>query len=237
MSADTFIEPRPVEAGPHEAKFVLPADRVPAVLDFLTSRLSLDPEHPEAIVTSLYYDTPGLRLLADKEDSDYLKSKVRVRWYRDPVTGEVSPDAFMEMKAKEGARRSKARVPMPGEGPEIAGMSLLDPRLNELPRRLVEAGVDVPPGLAPLITIAYRRRRFVLPRVNARVCIDWDIRTTHVHPRVGAAPNTPLPEAVVEVKGSERMLTIELANLTLLGVRLSSFSKYLNCVRSVHRRF
>ena len=82
----------------------------------------------------------------------------------------------------------------------VAAARPTDPRLARLPSILAERGESVPPGLAPLVTIAYRRRRFVLPRLGARVCIDSDIRATAAHPRLGVATGRALPSAVVEVK-------------------------------------
>ena len=230
------ITPTVLEGGPHEAKFVLPATRVPAVLAFLGTRLCPDPEHPEAFVSSLYYDTPGQRYLADKESSDYLKTKIRVRWYSDSVTGALYPDAFLEAKSKEGARRAKTRVVLAGQATDIAALSLTDPKLRHLITRLTEEGVRLEPGLVPLVHIRYRRRRYVLPRVNARVCVDWDIRTPVAHPTLGAATTRPLPTAVIEIKGHERVLPTELVPLSLFGARLASFSKYLVCIDAIRER-
>lgn len=236
MPPQPLIQPVKLKSGPHEAKFEVPGTAAHRVHSLLRQRLAVDPEYPDAHVYSLYFDSPSLRYLEDKDGSDYLKTKVRIRWYGDPGTLECLPDAFLETKAKVGATRSKVRVMLPGMAPEIAAMDFGDARLVRLIQGLSEQGVSLLPGLTPLVLIRYRRRRFVLPRVKARVCIDTDIRTLAAHPSLGAVIPRPLPHAVMEVKGSERVLPAELIPMSSLGVRLNSFSKYLRCVDAVRTR-
>ncbi len=236
MSAPPSIQPVKLKTGPHEAKFEIPGTAAHRVHALLKQRLPADPEYPDALVYSLYYDSPSLRYLEDKEGSDYLKTKVRIRWYGDPETFEPLPDAFLEAKSKEGASRFKERIHLPGAAPEIASMRLDDPRLVQLIKRLSERGVDLARGLTPLVLIRYRRRRFVLPRLNTRVCIDSDIQPIDGHPSLGAVMPRPLPSAVMEVKGGERVLPTELIPMSSLGARLNSFSKYLRCVDAIRMR-
>jgi len=75
-----------------------------------------DPEFPRNIIASIYYDTRGWKFLREKVDSDYLKTKVRVRWYHNPETLELEENAFIEVKSKTGAPRSKFRLKSPFSG-------------------------------------------------------------------------------------------------------------------------
>jgi SPX domain protein involved in polyphosphate accumulation len=86
----------------HEAKFTLYGSAVPNVMALMQERLSEDDAFPTARISSLYYDTPDLRFVSDKRNSDYLKQKVRLRWYDNPSTGVTDPDAFFEVKNKNG---------------------------------------------------------------------------------------------------------------------------------------
>ena len=64
-----------------EIKYTVPASRVPALCSLLDARCHPDPHYPRGHVRSLYFDTPDLRFLAEKSDGDFLKTKVRLRWY------------------------------------------------------------------------------------------------------------------------------------------------------------
>ncbi len=68
-----------------ELKFTLPQGRAPLVRSWLDRICRRDPEFPAAVVWTIYYDTPGLISLSEKINSDYLKRKIRVRWYSDPA--------------------------------------------------------------------------------------------------------------------------------------------------------
>ncbi len=210
----------------HEAKFTMHASAVPNVMALMQERLSEDGAFPTARISSLYYDTPDLRFVADKRNSDYLKQKVRLRWYDNPDTGVTDPDAFFEVKNKNGAIRRKFRVALRGEAPHLAALDLTSAELCSLPARLAEDGPFLPVGLEPFLVVSYLRKRFVLERTQTRISLDWDIRMPRSQPRFGPAPDRPLDTAVVELKGDLRALPPELQELSALGVRLGSFSKY-----------
>ena len=99
-------------AATFEAKFVAERWRAESARRWLQMVCRPDPDFPEATVYTVYYDTPGLRCLHEKLNGDYLKSKVRLRWYR---VGERAGDtAFLEVKMRLGSRREKVRVPAYG---------------------------------------------------------------------------------------------------------------------------
>lgn len=212
--------------GSHEAKFTLQASAMPNVMALMQERLSEDGAFPTARISSLYYDTPDLRYVADKRNSDYLKQKVRLRWYDNPDTGVTDPDAFFEVKNKEGAVRRKFRVALRGEAPHLAALDLTDAELASLPARFAKDSPALPASLEPLLVVSYIRKRFILERTGTRISLDWDIRMPRSHPRFGPTPGRPLDTAVVELKGDLRVLPPELQRLSALGVRLGSFSKY-----------
>jgi hypothetical protein len=219
--------------GSHEAKFTMHASAVPNVMALMQERLAEDEAFPTARISSLYYDTPDLRFVADKRNSDYLKQKVRLRWYGNPDTGLIDPDAFFEVKSKEGAQRRKLRVALRGEAPHLAALDLASAELASLPMRFAENGPLLPAGLEPFLVVSYLRKRFVLERTGTRIALDWDICVPRVHPRFGPVPDRPLNTAVVELKGDLWVLPPDLQELSALGVRLSSFSKYGQCAERV----
>ena len=75
-----------------ELKFVGERWQEAAVLRWLTLVCRPDPAFPESTIFTVYYDTPALDCLGHKSNSDYLKTKVRLRWYR--VADRITDSAF-----------------------------------------------------------------------------------------------------------------------------------------------
>ena len=65
----------------HEIKFVGPARAAPFAAASLEAVCAPDDEFPGNIVHSVYFDTPDLASYAEKANGDYLKTKLRLRWY------------------------------------------------------------------------------------------------------------------------------------------------------------
>jgi hypothetical protein len=219
-----------------ELKFVLPASRADMARRWIEALCVRDPKFPDADVSTVYYDTPALAALDEKLNSDYLKTKVRVRWYAEPGRGAAGP-AFVELKRRIGSRREKirARLDVPAEA--IAGRPLDDPIFQALPRALpASAGALAGPAWQPMLELTYRRRRFVDPASGARLSLDTGIAVVRLNHRFLSARNMgPLPLAVVEVKGFEDTLPGRLQPLLALGARKQSMSKYAALLLHVRR--
>src|SRR5687768_17555941 len=157
-----------------ELKFTLPAGRVHVARQRLERLCRPDPEFPSALVWTIYYDTPALDSLGEKINSDYLKRKIRVRWYSD-LEGRVSGPAFVEAKLRLGTQRSKVRARLPYPAEEIAQWDLQDPRLLSAPLLLREQGVLGDASWQPMLLLRYRRDRFVEHITRSRVSLDADI--------------------------------------------------------------
>jgi hypothetical protein len=223
---DSLTE-RPAE---HELKYALATTRVPAVLAWLHGVCEADPVFPRGVVSSIYYDERDLGLLFEKLNSDFLKTKVRLRWYADPATPEEGGPAFLEAKFRCGAIRDKVRVPTEFRGSWLSRLPLDDPRLVEIPRRLRGLGCLVSSSLVPVITIRYERHRFIEPASRARVSLDFDIHVVGVnHAVVPSVAPVALRTAVMEIKGPFDEAPPALAGLTAFGSRRASFSKYGVC--------
>ncbi|MDX1998988.1 MAG: polyphosphate polymerase domain-containing protein [Thermoanaerobaculia bacterium] len=205
---------------PHEQKWLYPVHLATAVQAFLAGVLRPDPVHPVGRVTSVYFDTPGLDSLAEKQASDYLKTKIRVRWYDGAGT------AFWEIKRRIGSRREKLRGDLALPAATAAGLDLDDPRWLAVPAELRQLGLPLVPDLRPSIEIRYRRRRFVDPATGARVALDDGILRGRTAARLSWLSGEALPWAVVEVKHPRAELGGPLYALAALGGRRVSFSKY-----------
>jgi len=217
----------------HELKFLLPGDCTPSVLRILGHLAQADPQHPRGFVESVYFDTRTLALLNEKINSDYLKTKVRVRWY--PDAGQVaSGPSFLELKRRIGTRRSKVRIETPYPAEVLSRSPLTGAELAGIPHLLRSHGMPVVEDFVPLLVVRYHRWRFVEPFTQARIALDTGILVprTHAHFLPAANP-TPLASAVLEVKSPHARLPERLAILTELGCRKSSFSKYAACYAHV----
>jgi hypothetical protein len=223
---DVAALPAP-SSGERELKFTLPAGRVHLARQRLESLCRRDPEFPSAIVWTIYYDTPAFVSLGEKLNSDYLKKKIRVRWYSD-LEGRPTGPAFVEAKIRIGTRRSKVRARLPYPAEEIAGWELDDPRLQSIPLLLRDQGILDQDAWQPMMRIRYRRDRFIEPLTPSRVSLDADISGSAANTRFfPAADLSPLATAVLEVKGRGDELPALLRPLLALGMHKRSFSKFL----------
>jgi hypothetical protein len=220
-----------------ELKYLLPQSRAPFAKAWLASVVRPEREYPPALVITTYYDTPRLELLDEKIDSDYLKTKVRVRWYgpldRGPATGPV----FAECKLREGATRDKQRVVADIRPADLESLPLSAPLWPALVDGLRGEVTHLPADLAPVMQVVYARHRFT-DGASARVALDTDISVEAINPaRLSCPPRADsLPWAVFEYKGHGVDLPARLAPVTRLGARRFAFSKYLACYEHVTRR-
>lgn len=100
----------------YETKFVLPNANSYSLIQFLKSCCRKDRSYPEGTVSSIYYDTKDWRYISEKINSDYLKTKVRIRWYSDLDSINQFKCSFVEAKYKVGSLREKVRVKTPYTG-------------------------------------------------------------------------------------------------------------------------
>lgn len=228
VEATAIVAEQPAPArGERELKFTLPNSRAHLARRWSERICRRDSEFPAAIVWTIYYDTPALMSLAEKINSDYLKRKVRVRWYSG-LDGVPTGPVFVEAKLRIGTRRYKVRERLPYPAAEIATWDLQDSRLHDIPARLRKHGILGIDAWRPLLLLRYRRDRFVEPVSHSRVAVDADIAASRVNAGVISAPDTsPLATAVFEVKGSSNEMPRALRPLLGLGLHKGSFSKFL----------
>jgi hypothetical protein len=200
-------------------KYLVPVGRMPFVERWLAAICRPDAQHRGSLVWTVYYDTQERRSLREKLNSDYLKTKIRVRWYASGA------DAFLELKRRVGDRRDKARITLPGAAPALAERPLDDAVWQDLLQRFGAGGVLIEGLWRPVLSLVYRRLRFVDRTSGARVSCDSAIRAAAVARRIAFQP-APLPVGVIEVKGRSDELPTSLAPIVRFGGRAASFSKY-----------
>lgn len=209
----------------YELKFPFPQARSPLLMQWLRSHCVPHPEFPETLISSVYYDTPGWRLLNEKINSDYFKAKVRLRWYR---KSPGASRAWLEAKMKEGSQRIKFRRETALEGDRLMAASLESPLYEQALHPLREAGLSPGVRLTPVYQITYRRLRFTHRFSPSIFCIDHEITIPRSHPgRVRHIRPGTLPWAVLEQKGPLDELDPLLGASDYFRLQKKAFSKYM----------
>jgi hypothetical protein len=214
----------------NELKFVIGNQYAGQVLKWLSCHCLQDPIHPTGTVSSIYYDTRSLGSLYEKINSDYLKTKVRLRWYADIGNTRQGRVSFVEAKHKIGHKRKKNRLQTPHSGDWLANIDLENTRLLSVPLLLLSVGVNLRQPLFPACHIRYKRYRFIEKSTAARVCFDCDIAVPRIN-RLLVPRHHPcmLQTAVFEIKGDTQKVPEPLGPIMRLGFKKASFSKYGAC--------
>ncbi|HXW04630.1 MAG TPA: VTC domain-containing protein [Vicinamibacterales bacterium] len=215
---------RPLSGLERELKYVISAGKALLARSTVAAICVPDSRYPAAIVSTIYYDTPDLELLSEKINSDYLKTKVRLRWYS---SSPGSARAFLEIKSRVGALRHKLRTETALTADELRDLPLEHPALVTVLDSARPLGVGLPARLMPALLLRYERFRFVEPVSGSRISVDAGIEAVRGNPQLlGHAFQARLPLAVVEVKGRDDDLPVALRPLVRLGARRASCSKY-----------
>lgn len=222
-----------------ELKYVLPAARATIAVQLLERLCDPDPSFAVGIVSSIYYDTRDWAYLDEKRNSDYLKTKVRLRWYRMPNNTTMSADpSFAEAKFRIGSKRSKIRLATHLTGGDLESLDLEDPQLLRIPSTLTAAGAPLRQDLFPSYVVSYTRRRYVDRATGSRIAIDFAITSPRVNKRLIAKPfPCALPQAVLEIKGTAGRIPPSVQTVLRLGLRKEAFSKYFECYRHLTHTF
>ncbi|TFG60001.1 MAG: polyphosphate polymerase domain-containing protein [Spirochaetales bacterium] len=220
------------QEGRQELKFLFPAGKKEAILDWLEAAFLPDPVYPFSRISSLYYDTPSFTLYHEKRSGDYLKTKVRLRWYGDlpPQNQGRNIICFFEVKQKTGSLCRKKRIELSVSTERLAADPFSDEGLINLPSSAVSPDY-LPSGiLLPMLLVQYNRYRFVDPEGDAGIALDTEIRCTRLNETFlpGAAP-VSTGAGVLEIKGRSGEAPLSLRPVHVYLTK-SEFSKYARCL-------
>lgn len=218
-----------------EQKYRFSAPLLPMLLDWSDFSLEPDPAYADGVINSLYYDTPNLHLYHQKRASEYLKFKLRLRWYGDVGDGAhgASVPGFLEVKRKIGAIRRKQRTAVKLDGAELIRRDFASKSFEDLAAHAFENGFPECLPLHPVAHIRYRRRRYIDPVSGARIAIDWEIRCEWFNTALAPFQAPDLLDAgVLEVKGATRHLPSSLEPVSSV-LHKYSFSKYAQCLEKL----
>lgn len=218
------------EVAEHELKFVFSARQANTLIQWLKKRCQEDGEHPVNIISSVYYDTVDWNFLQEKINSDYLKTKFRLRWYQDRKTREYSSLSYFEKKQKVGSSRKKVRQAVVLDDAVKFAKDLNNPYFISLPRKMFSPELSSIRTIVPVFQISYVRHRFIDRLTGARLAVDYDISVPRTNPgMVKTRKITALSSGVFECKSSLVDLPDWLHGITLFGCRKGAFSKYSQC--------
>lgn len=202
-----------------------------SVLTLASRLLKEDSDFPDSTVTSIYFDTDDDMLLGQKVNSEYLKTKIRLRWYdRTPESSDDNATVYLEKKTKRGILRDKSRRLLPASDPHVANW--LSGGEKPIPGELLSGwpGADTN-SWKPRLAVRYSRRRFSTRDGKTRVNVDWNITTWPIG-RPLSVPKTRLTlgRGVIEVKDPSFAVDDHVATVirTAAATR-EAFSKYLEC--------
>ncbi|MFH0879253.1 MAG: VTC domain-containing protein [Lentisphaerota bacterium] len=213
-------------------KFILAALHTESVRTWLDHFCAPDPGFLHNTIHSLYFDTPALESLHEKLNSEYLKRKLRLRWYTHETEGSLSEKAFLEIKRKEGHRSLKKRYALSIDTALLQNDPIRAGGNLDLSSIVSGEEYALVRNMIPFCVIRYLRHRYIDMASGFRVSLDHSIGITHANDRF-QVPGGPghLTWSVLEIKGpSASGLPRMLHGLQAFNLVKTSFSKYAECV-------
>ncbi|MGV7223723.1 MAG: VTC domain-containing protein [Nitrospinales bacterium] len=223
----------------YEQKYNFITQQQQMLLDWLEYCYIQDPNYHFSSVSSIYYDTPTLDLYWEKRNGDYLKSKVRLRWYAKLQELEPNQDVkcYLEVKRKYGAIRNKERLELNISAKQLLVNPFEDDEIISFPSMAYELEYFPQGLLVPTLLIQYERYRFIDPKSSSRIALDINICCKCANEKyVPGIPPIFLSVGVLEIKGEHQEM---LNSLTPIADHLTkmSFSKYGRCCESLMQPF
>ena len=222
---------RPSTGGDIEQKYIFLTHHQKGLLEWLRFSFNSDSEFPTGPVSTIYYDTPQMDLYYEKRNSNYLKSKIRLRWYENlsqlPRNSHIS--CYLELKKKVGVFRSKIRQNLSFPARLLADDPFSKEEILDLPTTFHELSGLTTNFLVPVVLINYRRFRFFDPATGSRIALDTSIKCPTINSKIlTGLPPVHLDVGVLEIKGQERHLLPSLSQISPYLTR-EAFSKYARC--------
>jgi hypothetical protein len=215
-----------------EQKYLFPAGYTEVVRTWLEHACLPDPQYRSSTVSSIYFDTPQLFHFNESRNGEFLRAKVRLRWYADPTDSShsVAPHAevrcFLEVKTKEGGLSKKQRTEVMMPTRILRDDPFSHDQILDLPARVFELNYRTFRPLVPILMIRYQRKRYLDVASDSGIATDTEIRCTRANEAVvqGLLP-VHLDVGVLEIKGMNRGIN-EVLNPIGAYLTKSAFSKY-----------
>ncbi len=220
----------------HELKFPVSAGQS-AVLQKLVQGLAVPDRNGFNgcyEIFSQYYDSHDYRFFRDKINGEYIKTKLRLRLYRDEKRREWHSPG-LEVKQRRGSLVTKFRLDLEsGQGKDCFGESSPDIRglilSNCHDSCIRDAIANV--QLIPVVSLHYKRAAWQFCGIDG-MRLTFDTRVSSLP--AGRLPLDSLPElpacsispgGIFEIKSYVLPPQTIIEKLVQLGIRQQSFSKY-----------
>jgi len=218
-----------------ELKFVCAGHFLPIIQQGVESVCQADDSFQENQINSVYFDTHDWLFAMEKASSDFLKTKIRLRWYRSTRkedANKASP-CFLEFKNKIGSKREKARIEMPFTGEQVLD-SIQSNEVQDLIDSHIQHHVPLFANhqISPKFIVQYKRNRYFEPFTRTRISLDREIQGHSVdNSAIFSASSTKLDDLVLEVKGDCEDLPVPLRRVGNGMLKKAAFSKYYECFK------
>lgn len=218
-----------------ERKFYIVPEKVGFAYGLLRQNCLMDGSYPSEQINSLYFDTADLDQHERSTAGDYIKDKVRLRWYGRDEDLKGMQTAFLELKSRRGFASTKQRYKLQIPADNLALNNLRKGIIAQtlLVDTLARFGYFLFEPLVPVVKISYWRYRFSEVMTGQRISLDCHIRSTMMIPGSGNGEiDLELPGAVMEIKGRSLELPALLRPTKMLDIDWTRFSKYSSCIDS-----
>lgn len=220
--------------GEFELKYTFHNLLYPTIDAYLSQLCTQDTEYPASKVQSIYLETKDRMSLQEKVNSDFFKTKFRIRWYEildgNPTNHNDTP-LFLEKKEKVGAKRIKKRKQISTRLHDLNKYPLGSAYHQKWNRLFNVEMQEIVSHLDPFIQISYTRKRYTDPATGTRLSLDYNIHVERTNglllpPEI----DLKLETGVFEVKSKTGVLPEALNHLASHFIRKDNFSKYEQCV-------
>lgn len=228
-----------VEKGEFELKYTFLNLLSPYLEGWLSLNCLRDKRYPESRVQSIYFESSQLDSYMEKVNSDFFKSKFRVRWYESERNGATNTSddipIYLENKMKIGTKRLKERWEETADFNKMKNKSLSSTYHTSWYNIFVDKLQKPLPYLQPFIQISYIRKRFIEKTSGCRLNLDYNIRIEKTNPLfLPPSLGLMLGNGVFEIKSSSSSPPSALSYLTQNVVKTARFSKYEQCVSAIN---
>jgi hypothetical protein len=214
-----------------EQKYLFKEGQKDVILDWLDCCCIRDPKFYFGTIHSIYYDTPTFDSYYEKRNSDYIKTKVRLRWYKKLQKSDIDlkVKCYLEIKRKCGTIRKKERKELLIPSKFLLNKPFLNNKISRISSTVYELNHFPSQVLVPTLLIQYRRYRYIEPKSGSRIALDSNISCDQSNPQyISGLPPVHLDIGILEIKGQHNHL---LGSLNPIGNYLfkDAFSKYARC--------
>jgi SPX domain protein involved in polyphosphate accumulation len=191
-------------------------------------------------LTSLYYDSPGLRCYWEKVDGVKFRRKLRIRRYEtDEVFTEETP-VFVEIKQRVDRVTQKRRAMLPyGEALRLCNDRQIPSHAAEDQATIEEIYAFLwQYNLRPVSIVRYERQAFIGTHydIGLRVTFDTSLsfqsHQLHLHEQPSGLPMLPANLVVMEIKVNERIPYWLTEMVAAHNLQMNRVSKYCRSIEA-----